>query len=493
MDSQKEINTMITFLHHLSKFLIVVYLMLFSSISWAENKCTSVKYSAPSGVQNDIEFILDKPYVCGQFANGDWWVSGNNSDVTITDITPSIDNGLNGFEVNPTSNHEQAFDRRISGYNKKLVPTLPLKLTSRTSSVVKTVSVPTQKKKCRPCIQYAAVLTIVPKAISISVNVLRPGYFGATKIIHRLEDINLQSIGKWPARHVTKKKKHSFKALALEYQGVRLDHIVGWVGRPLHPKDNMPEYGAQIALDNSITILRMLLDDFNVENRYHKATLVNYLQMAVDLRSMADGGVIWPANGGHGNGRKLPLLFAAQVLNDDGFNNAVYKSRFSEDEQVYFSQVNGRALYGRKCSVADYWLRYRMGKGKRTCRDPYGFIDGGGKEIGEAYQKCCTAKPWKYTALAIEMLDLKRKWNHDAFFQYIDRWVEHGTWASPDPCASYNNNPNDGGKHWGGSPTCVKGNGRSIDKHGTNKDSGHYGSSFGDEMWQRYKFKILRN
>jgi len=50
------------------------------------------------------------------------------------------------------------------------------------------------------------------------------------------------------------------------------------------------------------------------------------------------------------------------------------------------------------------WQRIRYGNGSRTCADPYGYIDGGGDEIGAAYQTCCTAMPWKYTALAARLL-----------------------------------------------------------------------------------------
>jgi hypothetical protein len=94
--------------------------------------------------------------------------------------------------------------------------------------------------------------------------------------------------------------------------------------------------------------------------------------------------------------------------------------------------------------------------------------------------------PWKYTALVIRLLGLEGKWNNDAFLQYVDRWVNHGAWASPDPCSPYNNSPAGYGIEYGpkSSGRCIEGAGRYVDKHGSKKNSGYYGSRFGDQVWQ---------
>lgn len=460
------------------------------SVAEADYKnCTSIKHTAPSSQNFDIVFSFDKPYVCGQFANGDWWISADASGtVTLVAVQPEAGDGMNGLEINPVYKSRQGFDKRISGYDASLSASLPLRLTGDVS-VVKAASVAADQTKCRPCLQFAAVLTVVKAPLRKSENVLRPGYFGTRKTYYPIRRGIESRFSKHSATCCSEAKSGDFEKIAWRYQGVQLDHLEGWTGRNLHPIDNMPDYGASIATDNAASVLRFMLNDFNIGNEAHKSALLNYLQMAVDIQAMAASGVKWPANGGHGNGRKLPLVVAAAVLDNTSFLDAMRTSSFSEDEQVYSSLVSQKALYGRNCTDQQYWSTILFGKGPRDCRDPYGFIDGGSQEIGEAYQKCCTAKPWKYTALAIDLLGLRDSWRNDAFFQYVDRWVEHGVWASPDLCAPFNGNTAEYGISYGPAyGKCIAGIGRYQYKHGANRDLGYYNNGLAEQMWSKFKY-----
>ena len=42
---------------------------------------------------------------------------------------------------------------------------------------------------------------------------------------------------------------------------------------------------------------------------------------------------------------------------------------------------------------------------------------------GESYRRCCTSIAWVGQALAIRLLQAENYWNHDAFFDYVDRWM----------------------------------------------------------------------
>jgi hypothetical protein len=458
-------------------------------VSAIEQTCASVKYDAPSGPANTIQFVFDKPYVCGQYANGDWWISADTSGyVQIVSMLPAARDGLNGFEVNPSSRSKQGFDRRVAAYDVSLQPSLPMRL-SGDASVIKAVSSAAGKPNCLPCLQFAAVLTVLAKPVPATSAMFRPGYYGKRKSLYSVDPIWKKSLPRLSVSCCSVEKELSFNALAKRYAGVQLDHLDGWVGRSLHPIDNMPDYGASIARDSSTAILRMLMDDFDPAKPAHRAALIGYLQMSIDLLSMAENGVRWGPDGGHGNGRKLPMLFGGYLLQEDRFYKAMNQSVFSEDEQVYFSPVANKSLYGRKCADAEYWMQQRLDKGPKDCRDPYGYIDGGGQDIGAGYQACCTAMPWKYTALAVRLLGLERKWNSDAFLQYADRWVNHGAWASPDPCAGYNGSPAGHGSQYGPTTSgrCIQGAGRYLDKHGSSKDTGYYGSKFGDQLWRWYE------
>ena len=41
----------------------------------------------------------------------------------------------------------------------------------------------------------------------------------------------------------------------------------------------------------------------------------------------------------------------------------------------------------------------------------------------ERYRLCCTARAWIGTALAAQLMGARAAWNHDAYFDYCDRWM----------------------------------------------------------------------
>jgi len=471
-----------------SLLLGAICILLFSgkALSGVE-RCFSVVYPAPSGFHNNIVFKFDKPYYCGQFANGDWWVSADSSNtVNVISITPQEKNGLNGVEINPYSKKKQGFDKRVSDYDASLKESFPAKVKSG-STIIKVVSVKEGKKKCRPCIQFAAALTVTKKLVKNSTEIFRPGYFGDKKVFYRLNDIE----NKIQAKYSKRLARFSIERLARKYGGIRLDHKEGWTGEYLHPIDSMPSYGAALATENAEVFLRLLADDFDYARPAHRSVLIDYVQMGIDLKSIADMQVGWPADGGHSNGRKLPLLLAGWLLDERDFYKSSRNTVFSEDHQIYRSSSTQQVLYGAECSDKEYWRKAMFNSGNRACRDPYGFIDGGGQEIGQAYQFCCTAMPWKYTALVIRLLGLERLWGKPEFFQYVDRWVNEGVVSKPDQCAAYSGDNNGYGKTFGAlNGTCVKGGGRSLAKHGLYKDGGHYRSKLGDKVWSKVGGKV---
>ncbi len=111
------------------------------------------------------------------------------------------------------------------------------------------------------------------------------------------------------------------------------------------------------------------------------------------MLTCAVGGNTWPANGGHANGRKLPSVFGAYMLNFPDFaatlsmkvqNLNTYVSqcvlaainlyeRFSEDCEIYESK-SGEILFGAVCNEKMYWQTVMTLNGERDCRDPYQYI-----------------------------------------------------------------------------------------------------------------------
>jgi hypothetical protein len=292
----------------------------------------------------------------------------------------------------------------------------------------------------------------------------------------------------------------------------------------------MAEYGAEIASDNAVSLLRMLLSDFNYSDAVHKRALINYLQMAIDIKSMAAGGMVWDADGGHSNGRKLPLIFANAVFGGTDFSNAIAASRFSEDQQIWRSGVTGEVLWGKPPlgnPEDDYWKTTRgalgdpaVSGGSKDVRDPYGRIDGGGDEIGIGYQ-ILTSMPWKYMVLAVYMLGIETPPTAVPFpatstlAEYAERWVRYGVKAAdtttninlttgvitPIPhglpvCArpvipavppgvqtvfyGVDFGPNGGGG-------CIVGANNFVAVNNTSANVGQYFSTFGDQLWAWYR------
>ena len=279
-----------------------------------------------------------------------------------------------------------------------------------------------------------------------------------------------------------------------------------------------------------------MLDDSAVEKR--NAT-INYVQYGIDLYHMALGGASWPSNGGYGNGRKLPLTFAAVLLATSGMKNIVMANTdnsiyhlFGEDGHVAIGQ-NNIPLWGApydsqtSCSEFVYWRNIVLDTGDRDCKDPHGYIDGG-LIPGGSYQSCCNSKLWKGPALSLHLMpELKQVWNYDSFLDYVDRWVNLGAYTQPDLCAPptglciNGNNVGasctnasestictgggtcdlsakwsaDYGVLYGpdGSGGCIldsdssDGVGRFPTLHGTNVDGGGYSSTFATQMWDTYR------
>ncbi len=453
----------------------------------AAEECEELHIEAPSGADHDITFEFADPVRCGQFANGDWWVAPADHGVVVASISPEAAPGRHGWEVNPESISEQPFDDRISTYREERRPELPYEA-SPGESLVKAVSVSDDDEDCRPCLQFAAVVTVV--ADPVPETRLRPPYFGTEKPLFDVDNLVLDRMPRLDADCCDPSEVSS---VARRFRHVQLDHKTNWTGRHMHPIDNLPDYGASIARDNATGILRLMLDDVDYDDPDHLQALINYVQMGVDFFGMVQGGMEWPGNGGHSNGRKLPVLVAGLLLGDPVIQEAAGTDVYSENHQIFFSPAandgEGLALFGQDCGESGYWQRIRQGSGSRTCADPYGYIDGGGEEIGGAYQNCCTINPWKYTSLAVMLLRGEDLWDQPEFFEYVDRYVTEGTWAQPDPCAPYDGDPDNYGVTYGPDPetdTCIQGEGRFTDRHAGMPGSG-YGSGFGDEMWEVFR------
>ena len=441
--------------------------------------------------QNGVTFVFDRSYPCGQFANGDFWVTPDaaGGTVTITAITPAFDGDHHGWEVNPADPVQQGFDSRIGSFDGARVPSLPY-AASGGESIVKGVSV--AAGNCRPCLESAAVLTVVDEApAGGGAPFFRPPYPGSAKALVGVGSLRLDLL---PALAPTPSAPTMAEVVA-DFQQPWLDHKVGWTGRALHPIQSMPDYGADIAARAGNGALALLLQADPGEKR---EAAIRVVQVGLDLYHAYLNGTRWSPSGGHSPGRRILLAVAATLLDDAPMSTLLRQAPatdFGEDGSLTVGSQAGIALWGQPCSEQSYWDRFRFNSGSRSCVDPYGYIDGG-ERPGWSYQFCCNSSPWRGSALALRLLpELQCAWPADLFLAYVDRWVAAGAHTQPDPCAGYDGDPDAYGITYGpdGAGGCIAdtdpsdGIGRFPQDHGVNANQGSHGSPFHGEMWAAYR------
>jgi len=137
----------------------------------------------------------------------------------------------------------------------------------------------------------------------------------------------------------------------------------------------------------------------------------------------------WTCWGGHGSGRKLPIVFAGLLLGDDqlaNINRSFPKASFGEDEQTaYGDSWTGAKVVFTGHSGID--AATGVGRDRGSGWGPYEHTPPSewkdGQNISESYRRCCTSVGWVAQALALRLMHAEPAWNHDPFFDYVDRWM----------------------------------------------------------------------
>ncbi|MEQ9489397.1 MAG: hypothetical protein RIM72_10435 [Alphaproteobacteria bacterium] len=379
-------------------------------------------------VEFGVKWTFENPVTAGKFANGHYWVL---APVTLTAVLPSFDGSRNGWEVNPDNPKEQGFDERGFNFDPGRVPTLPY-TASTAQSIVKVASV-TDKEKCRPCVRTVSVLTVLESAPPDGgSSIFRPPYFGTEKLLISVDRLKMELLPSYDRVRNTPSSRDISKRYAITH----LDHQSTWVGRFLHPSEAMPDYGSDIANFNASSALTLMV---SVDTKEKHKALIRYVNNGIDLYYMMKGGVTWWPAGGHGEGRKLPIVFASVMLDiPEMLEHPAMSERrvFGENGGVAYSDKAGTVLYAQDYrSEKSYWKNLALDKGSRTIRDPYGYIDGGFRP-GQSYQYCCLSKNWQSTVTVLQLMpELQSGFGNSDLMEYVTRWERSGAWTQPDPCA----------------------------------------------------------
>ena len=386
--------------------------------------------SSPTSVsQHGITWEFTENVRVGRFVNGDYYVVG---PVTIAAITPRPQNGRNGSVLNlPPVNARSGFDSRVAGgrYDPSLVVQLPLAMKPG-DALVSSISVETMRELPAPLrpadrshspVRSVAVLTCLGEPVPA--DAFRPSYCDRQQRIYLARNLRRDLLPRLPpaegppgeAGWVSKADPQEW---ADRFQRPWIDTCAFNFDVPA---EYMPHYGREVGRAVGIASL-VLMCDFPAEQK--ERLLVNFVQYGIDLLGIVRAGHPgWPAHGGHGSGRKWPIVFAGIMLGDpeiQAFQVRYPQTRFGEDMQTMHGKGwNGaKALYAGHVGAAG--SKSEKGWGAYEHLHPSQWQS----MLGENYRRCCTSNAWVGQALAAHIMHAEKAWNHDAFFDYVDRWME---------------------------------------------------------------------
>jgi hypothetical protein len=401
--------------------------------------------------QYGITWTFDKPARVGRFVNGDWYVVG---PVTVQAIDPKPLYGReiprreldhldkerreeqrvrNGFMLNPPAAMKVAYDSGVRNYfDPSLVRKLPVAMTPG-DSLVATISMPkglvlhAQLRNkiergtddCSP-IRTAAVLTCLDKPQPP--DAFRPAFCDRQPRIYLARDLKRELLPT-AASTASRPKVEQYTRFTRR----------PWVGTCFfgfeEPVENMPQYGLEYGRVVGLSALLLCTDLPPAEK---EPLLINFVQVGIDLGGMIrQGHPGWTCWGGHGSGRKLPIVVAGLLLGDDvlaNINLSFPKVSFGEDEQTAY----GEAWTGARVVFAGHsGIDTATGVGRNQGRgNPWGPYEHmppaqwkGGQNTSESYRRCCTSVGWVAQGLALRLMHAEKVWGHDAFFDYVDRWM----------------------------------------------------------------------
>ncbi len=420
----------------------------------------------------DITWTYTGGGASGVYATGEKWVVG---PIVLTGVSTSVSGcHIGGGMVNPNAGDMntysspdgnvlvQGFDSRRGTYSSVL------KFISGeiiTGSLITSVS--WDNKPGDRYIHHFGILTVVENAPVSGATSFRPAYGDATNkdVVWTTEDINTDLL----QSHVPSGTPNI--SGLFDYPWIDLFGCVS--GEMYDTSDyGMPKYGV-LYLD--AVAEAGLYCNCNYSAALKLPILVGLIQAGIDnAANIANGAInLWPNNGGQGQGRKFPILFAGLLLNDatmlaiaDKSGDYIYNGdnyeglenmpadyiNFAEDDQTFY--VDAR-------DVAREWPAYNANDTNNTHPDNRNYVDPGWTHyvngqlgmaewgVRHATEPACENSEWNiayrntvgksisgFTLAALMTTGMKSAWKHNVLFDYADRFVPCETQAvAEDPNA----------------------------------------------------------
>jgi len=412
--------------------------------------------------QYGITWTFDGSYPSGTFVNGDYWVKGPLKIVSISpqSVIGADGRTMNGSMLNPSLSLYQGYDSKMFGstnanasFNASLnagrpngaaiSPSNPLVISSPASLVsgVSYSDLPADGTANR--VHLMAVLTIldaIPPA-----DAFRPPYVGSDKSVrHTLSEVNASLLPKLAPSANTP----AVADVAARFQKPWIEHMDTWLKDLFIPRDNMPNYGRDVATYVSEAALMLTL---NVDQATKDLLMIRLIQLGLDnygLVTQPGGNDTWRADGGHMPGRAFPIILAGHLLGDQGmldvmkksgqyaYQNGHYEGSLPSD-YVHFGEIDQTFFVTQRDVDRTHGLLGTWEPDSRATAVPYETSDIGMAEWGSAHAHMPSAdnKNWAtpYRAvnspacsgfvLASRILGIADEWNHPPLFYYISRWM----------------------------------------------------------------------
>lgn len=396
-----------------------------------------------------MTWTFEQPVPVGQFVNGDFYVVG---PVTITAIDPKslvgpevpaselvdaerkrIRSGKfirNGSMLNPPARQEVAYDTGLKNYARpELVAVPPIRMKPG-DSLVSSISLKLGEKSQFPYhndgkmreqhdnspVKTAAILTCV--AEPSPADAFRPSYGDREQKIYLARNLQRDRLPKLKPPRGTPDVETWIRVFERP-----------WVNTCFfgfeQPMENMPHYGQWVGQAQSMAGLLLMLD---LPSDQKERLLINVVQVGIDYWGLVrNGHPGWQGWGGHGSGRKFPIVFAGLMLGDEEMASPTRvfpKVEFGEDNQTMY----GEGWTGTKALFAGHsGIQRATGQAERPQWGPYEHLHPSkwtkSQLQSESYRRANTSSSWVGQALVIRLLKAEKAWNHDAFFDYVDRWM----------------------------------------------------------------------
>jgi len=363
----------------------------------------------------------------GRFVNGDYYVVG---PVTVTKVDPPAVDGKNGSVLNlPLDAGISPFDSRVPGGRGKGYQTIRTELPipmKPGDALLSSISVEPRSLPAwlRPSDRHhspvgtVSVLTCLKEPVPA--DAFRPSYGDRRQKIYVARQLRRELLPELSRKSIP---------FELDQGTFTIEEFADHFERPwldvcfFHfdaPAEYQVQYGREAGRAVGIASLLLCLDFKPAEK---ERLVINFVQYGIDLWGIVRAGFPgWPAHGGHGTGRKWPIVFAGIMLGDKDMQSPTKRYpqvKFGEDMQTIYDEgwTGAKALYAGH--VGKEGLKGRPDWGAYEHLPPREWPG----DLGESYRRCCTSVAWVGQALAARLLHAQEAWDHDAFFDYVDRWM----------------------------------------------------------------------